>query len=97
MLCTTKQATGKKLRQDCTQRCVIYETWCLTCEERERKRVEESVMGEEEKKVKMREVKLHKYVGETSRSIYERGLEHLRDLSELKKESHILKHYLNIM
>ena len=55
--------------------------------------IEESEMGEEEKKVKMRELRLHKYVGETSRSMYERGLEHLRDLNEFKKESHMLKHY----
>ena len=56
--------------------------------------IEESEIGEEEKRKKMREIKLHKYVGESSRSMYERGLEHLRDLSEYKKESHMLKHYL---
>ena len=40
-----------------------------------------------------REICLHKYVGETSRSMYERGLEHLRDLKELKADSHMLKHF----
>ena len=31
--------------------------------------------------------------GESSRSIYERGLEHLRDYEELKPDSHMVKHY----
>ena len=39
------------------------------------------------------EIKLHKYVGESSRSFYERGLEHERDLTEMKPQSHMLKHY----
>ena len=50
LLCTTKQATGKRMRQDCTQRCIIYETWCLTCEERDRKEVEDMDIGEDEKR-----------------------------------------------
>ena len=49
---------------------------------------------EEEKKRLLRDAKLHKYIGETSRSMYERGLEHQRDLAELKPESHMLKHFL---
>ena len=43
---------------------------------------------------KQREITLHIYIGETSRSGYERGLEHTRDLQELKPDSHMLKHYL---
>ena len=74
--------------------CVVCELWCMTCEERDRNRKEESEMDEEEKRMKLREVRLHKYVGETSRSMYECGLEHLRDLSELKPESHMLKHFM---
>ena len=38
-------------------------------------------------------MKRYKYIGESSRSLYERGLEHLRDLEELKLDSHMLKHY----
>merc|ERR1712154_560950 len=55
--------------------------------------LEEGDMDEEEKREKLREIRLHKYIGETSRSMYERGLEHQRDLAELKPESHMLKHY----
>ena len=35
-----------------------------------------------------------KYIGETNRSAYERGKEHLRDFKDLNEGSHILKHYL---
>ena len=97
ILCETKQRTGRFQGQDCHKRCVVYETWCLTCEERERKLIEENENLEEEMRNKMmREIKLYKYVGETSRSLYERGLEHLRDLEELKMDSHMLKHYFDI-
>merc|ERR1712130_717996 len=74
---------------------IIYETWCLTCEKKEKEKIEEMELDEEEKLRLLRKVRLHKYVGETSRSLYERGLEHLRDLNELKQESHMLKHYFD--
>ena len=35
-----------------------------------------------------------KYIGETGRSGYERGLEHLKDFENCDENSHILKHYL---
>ena len=37
-------------------------------------------------------MKLFKYIGESSRSSYERGWEHLNDLTQLKSSSHMLKH-----
>ena len=43
----------------------------------------------------MKEVKLFKNIGESSRGMYEHGLEHQRDLEELKIESHMLKHYFD--
>ena len=33
-----------------------------------------------------------RYIGETHRSAYERGKEHLRDLMDLNEGSHFLKH-----
>ena len=41
-------------------------------------------------------IKLYKYIGESSRSLYERGLEHLRDKEEIKPDSHMIKHYFDI-
>ena len=68
LLCSTKQKTGKMMQQDCTKRCIIYETWCLNCERKDIERIES--MEEDEKKIEQmkKEIKLFKYVGETSRS-----------------------------
>ena len=75
ILCATKQKTGKYLGQDCHRRCVVYETWCMTCEERDKKKIEEDEeLDEEMRNRKIREMKIYKYIGESSRSFYERGL-----------------------
>ena len=37
---------------------------------------------------------LYKYLGETCRSLYERGVEHINDMEQLKPGSHMLKHIL---
>ena len=93
LLCQTKQKTGKLLQQDCTKRSVIYETWCMSCEKKELERIEGLEEEEKEKERMRREIRLYKYLGETSRSFYERALEHQRDLLEMKTDSHMLKHY----
>ena len=70
MLCKTKLKTGKQLNQDCTKRNIIYETWCINCYEEDKKLIEEEY-GEGDPKVlkkKLEAIKLHKYVGESSRS-----------------------------
>ena len=41
------------------------------------------------------ETKLHKYIGESSRSCYERGWEHQGDCDQLKPGSHMLKHIID--
>ena len=35
LLCLTKNRTGKNTTQDCTRRSLVYETWCITCYERD--------------------------------------------------------------
>ena len=47
----------------------------------------------EESKVKSK--KVYKYIGESSRSGYERSKEHWDDFENLNPRSHILKHYLD--
>ena len=37
---------------------------------------------------------LAKYIGETARSNYERGFEHLSDLLNISQKSHMLRHYV---
>ena len=48
----------------------------------------------EKQRDKIKKIKLSKYIGETSRSAYERGLEHLKDFEDIKVESHMIKHYI---
>ena len=96
LLCKTKAATEKNEKQDCTQRNIVYETWCLLCERRESEKIEEEGLEEKEKKEKLKKIRLYKYIGESARSSYERGLEHQRDFSEMKLDSHMLKHYLDM-
>ena len=38
------------------------------------------------------EIPRYKYIGETARSAYERGVEHRNDLEKLQEDSHLLKH-----
>ena len=96
MLCKTKAKTGKLLTQDCTKRNVIYETWCMSCYEEDKAKIEEE-FGEDVKVMKKRieEIKLHKYVGESSRSVFERAWEHENSRNKLHTDSHMLKHILD--
>ena len=96
ILCLTKQRTEKNQTQDCHKRNLVYETRCLTCENKEKERIENSGSTEEEKREQMNNIKLYKYIGETSRSTYERGWEHTNDLVGLKSTSHMLKHAVGV-
>ena len=75
---------------------MVYETLCLTCERREDEKIYNDEDDEKRKKEKKKTIMLYIYVGETSRSLYERGLEHQNDCQEMKKDSHMITHYLNI-
>ena len=96
-LCDTKLITGKNLKQDCTKRNLVYETYCINCEKEEKEKIakeegegkgEETGRGEEK-------IKLYKYVGESCRSVWERSAEHLADLKNLNPTSHLLKHIID--
>ena len=83
MLYQTKVYTGKNTSQDCKRRSVVYETRCITCEEREVKEIEEKFdkpEDEDKKKEALRMIRIHKYIGETGKSAYERGSQHLAPL-----------------
>ena len=94
LLCDTKLKTGKNTRQSCSKRNAVYETWCATCENRDRDEKHGSGGDESGSEGKKSEITLHKYIGETSRSVHERGMENLLDARSLNSGSHILKHYL---
>ena len=66
----------------------MYETWCETCEQRDRAaEIAKGNTGDN--------IPLYKYIGETSRSAFERGLEHSNDCRLFSTSSHFLKHYLD--
>ena len=97
LLCATKQKTGKQMTQDCTRRNIVYETWCTTCQERDMMECKEQANGDMDKLKKLQEqVRLHKYVGETARSVFERGWEHVTDFENLSIKSHMLKHAVEL-
>ena len=98
LLCQTKSRSGKLLTQDCSRRSIVYETYCITCKEKKIKELEEIHADDEndkELKKQISEMKIYKYIGETGKSAYERGRQHLMDVAQLKPGSHILKHYLD--
>ena len=64
LLCTTKMKTEKNLSQDCHKRNVVYETWCMLCQERDERKIEDEYNGDAQKiKSKKRQIRIHKYIG----------------------------------
>ena len=97
LLCKTKQKTQKNLSQDCHTRNLVYQTWCISCQAREEEKIEKDHKGDAKKIREMKnKIKLHLYSGETSRSVYERSIEHQGDIDQLKTSSHMLRHLLEM-
>ena len=92
LLCKTKEMTGKGKKQDCMKRSLVYETWCETCYRAEIDKIDEEEGDEEEKERKKKRIKMYKCIGETARSVYERGMEHLLALEKMEEDSHMMKH-----
>ena len=97
LLCTTKAEQGKRNSQDCKRRNCVYETSCLTCTERQDRRIEETFGKEGKKRIdeEKRKERRFIYIGETNRSVYERGKEHQMDIEACKTSSHMLRHLLD--
>ena len=87
--------TGKDKNQDCTRRSIVYETWCETCLQRKIDKVEEETEDLEERRRRIEKIPRYKYIGETARSAFERGVEHQGALEKLQEDSHLLKHIAN--
>ena len=96
LLCSTKLKTGKNTSQDCSKRNLVYKTYCITCRNRDTEKIEQE-FGQDKKRLKeeLGKMRLHLYVGETSRSSFERGQEHQKDMRQLKPASNILRHALD--
>ena len=94
LLCFTKQKTEKLRTQECHKRNIVYETRCMTCELEQQEKIENMELEPKQKKEMLNKIKLYKYIGETSRSSFERGWENTNDMAQLKSGSHMLKHAL---
>ena len=86
LMCESKADTGLITGQDCTQRSLVYETWCESC------RKEDECKLLENGEIQPQEIKLYKYIGETSKIGYERGKNHIDDKRLVHPGSHMLKH-----
>ena len=96
LLCSTKLRTGRNMKQECSKRNLVYETYCITCKERDIKKIKAATGGHKKRtQEEMAKIKLHKYIGETSRSCFERAMEHQNDMRQLKPTSHLLRHVLD--
>ena len=83
LLCETKVKEKRTNAQDCHKRNCVYQTYCITCTKRQDKRIEEKYkeMGEKRIEEEKKKAKRFIYIGETSRSVFERGLEHKNDVA----------------
>ena len=70
MMCKTKDKTWKNKSQSCTKRSLVYEMWCLECDERENEKIKREADGDEKLEEELKKTKkIYKYIGETSLSI----------------------------
>jgi hypothetical protein len=76
---------GEEKRQNCKLSNILYESKCELCNATE----------EDGKTSQVVENREGIYIGETSRSLYERSREHVRDATDFKEGSHIIKHWLS--
>jgi hypothetical protein len=81
---TCKQDDERRI--DCRRRNILYESECMVCAA--------SKPVQKDGKVDMKDGK-GVYVGESSRSIYERAKEHDADKEKNSEESHQIKHWLS--
>ena len=98
MLCKSRKDEGRKDKQDCRKRNMVYQTTCQTCKERKEAEIEEKYREEGQKKVAeiKKSMKKYIYIGETNRSAFERGREHHNDIAANKTSSHMLRHLLDV-
>ena len=86
--CVLCQQPNEK-RINCRKRNILYESECLLC--KEDKKVVKA--GKDMERVQMDGKGV--YVGESSRSLYERAKEHVADRINNREESHQVKHWIS--
>ena len=81
---------GDEVKQDCKRRNILYESSCTIC----RVDIKEDDTDEAGKKELFLKDGKGLYIGESSRSIYERSKEHHRDRQDKNEDSHQIKHWV---
>ena len=69
----------------------------MTCYEKDEEAAKQEA-GEDMDKLRMLKdkIRIHKYIGESARSIFERSWEHVHDFESLSIKSHLLKHAVDL-
>ena len=72
---SARSEEGRKDKQDCKKRNLVYEISCRTCRERKEREIEEKYEKEGKKRIDEEKRKLNRFIyfGETNRSAHERG------------------------
>jgi hypothetical protein len=78
-------------RENCKARSVVYESKCLICNPATSHEEED----DDQPSGRPQRPREGIYYGETSRSLYERAVEHERDAKSFSSKSHIVKHWMN--
>ena len=90
--CHTCTQGGEERKEDCFKRNILYESRCIKCKEDQE--LEEQVLnGHKKRKNAFNPKERGVYVGESSRSIFERTKEQLEDARKDAPDSHIRKHW----
>jgi hypothetical protein len=78
-------------RENCKARNIVYESKCLVCNPASSHGEDDHADQPSGRTQKPRE---GIYIGESSRSLHERALEHVRDAQSFSAKSHIIKHWM---
>ena len=94
--CGSSHKSEKCEFKNCHTRSIVYETWCQTCLGK-KINVESKENGKRSREPKtVWSGPYYRYIGETSRSSFERGKEHEKDLEYHRTRSHLLKHAVEV-
>jgi hypothetical protein len=91
--CITCRQGGDDL-PDCKARSLMYDSKCRICNPPPDGHADANKSTTEEETISDRRAEPSIYIGETSRSIYERSREHMQDAQEMNYDSHMMKHWV---
>ena len=91
--CPPCEGSDDKKRQDCRTRSILYRTSCKLCNKPEQPSNHQEG-DQHHHSTRTTKVQAGVYLGESSRSLHERMVEHMYDAKTLDPGSHIAKHWM---